>query len=512
MTTPLLTPVVLLKSRLTNVTIALLLVSMASVWAAVDCRAPRTRQQRVVCTNADLVELDRQLETAIQKAMAASSESAREQLRIEQSSWESESGGCWDRLDCIRKRYEVRLAAVEAIIVRTPSGAPDVPTQANRTATSARQSDVNPSDPTTVAVLPRSTREQALEASRQRNQERADAMQRSHQAKLDAVHLATEVEALEQQKDGLKDRIAELGAGYSIKSSHKQHLSASELSGGNGAEVRQRAESLRVEIAELKDELTKRQEQGLEYSRTVLQSVGAQTQSGDELSDLIRKAGSSPDGPFKAYQAAKRLEAAVRAFNATKERAEKLIKTVAADMGLAARYSTNQDVAEATKTIVKAVNEVSTKAQSKDPKDDSQLSSAVQRLTALDRSLNFLVRQTEVLGTATGKRVYSGCTAWARRGGLIATDSPVRYFKDAETNRYAELAANLGRSFCACTTTLIAGDKRLTDEAKLEIAHQFETRNQMDNQALSGVVGAAFLQCQIKATDDIAGGAISRAQ
>ena len=38
--------------------------------AAVDCRNPRTRQQRVVCANPNLMDLDRHLSSVYEKALA----------------------------------------------------------------------------------------------------------------------------------------------------------------------------------------------------------------------------------------------------------------------------------------------------------------------------------------------------------------------------------------------------------------------------------------------------------
>ena len=126
--------------------------------------------------------------------------------------------------------------------------------------------------------------------------------------------------------------------------------------------------------------------------------------------------------------------------------------------------------------------------------------------------LRILVRQTEVLSTTVGKRVYEGCTAWAKRTGTMVSDAPVQIFKDAETNRSADFAANAGRHLCSCMAVEIGGDSQITDQAKLEIAHQFETRNRLDNQALAGIVAVASIKCQVKAVDDLSGGALSRSR
>ena len=78
--------------------------------AAVDCRSPRNRQERVVCATPELMELDRQFASVYQKALAGRSAVERQELAIDQRSWEESSGGCWDRVDCIKKRYTDRIA------------------------------------------------------------------------------------------------------------------------------------------------------------------------------------------------------------------------------------------------------------------------------------------------------------------------------------------------------------------------------------------------------------------
>jgi hypothetical protein len=56
-----------------------------------------------------------------------------------------------------------------------------------------------------------------------------------------------------------------------------------------------------------------------------------------------------------------------------------------------------------------------------------------------------------------------------------------------------------GNSCAVCMATEISGDKEITDEAKLEIAHQFETTDRMNNQQLALVVGVASAKCQTQA-------------
>ena len=91
----------------------------------------------------------------------------------------------------------------------------------------------------------------------------------------------------------------------------------------------------------------------------------------------------------------------------------------------------------------------------------------------------------------------------------MITSAPVRFFKDDATNQAADLATNMGTHLCRCMTVEIAGDTEITDQAKLEIARQFETRDRMDNQALAVVVGASFIKCQAQITDELSGGRLS---
>jgi uncharacterized protein len=109
------------------VALAILLSSFQILSAAVDCRNPRTRQQRVVCANPELMELDRQLSGQYDKLLVTTSANRRKQLEYEQSSWEDSSGGCWEQVDCIRKRYADRIAAVEVLIAQASTPSPGQP-------------------------------------------------------------------------------------------------------------------------------------------------------------------------------------------------------------------------------------------------------------------------------------------------------------------------------------------------------------------------------------------------
>jgi len=91
---------------------ALALLSLHPLAAAVDCRNPQTRQQQVVCANPELINLDQHLSRVYKRALAASSETQRKQLEHDQTSWENSGGGCWERVDCIEKRYTDRIGSL----------------------------------------------------------------------------------------------------------------------------------------------------------------------------------------------------------------------------------------------------------------------------------------------------------------------------------------------------------------------------------------------------------------
>jgi hypothetical protein len=103
----------------------------------------------------------------------------------------------------------------------------------------------------------------------------------------------------------------------------------------------------------------------------------------------------------------------------------------------------------------------------------------------------FMANKLEVQRASPTQRVYDGCVEWAKRTGS-ASALPV--FRDQKTNDLA----NPGEALCRCMAEQIGGDREITDDAKIEIALQFETKNRMDNQQLALIVGSGFLKCQTK--------------
>jgi len=169
---------------------------------------------------------------------------------------------------------------------------------------------------------------------------------------------------------------------------------------------------------------------------------------------------------------------------------------------LAARAS-DSFAAPASKETNQSIAPLAAALETNDPKDERQLATLTDRLAGSAQRLKSANQQVAVLSSAPGKRVYQGCVAWAKRKGM-GVSAPIKIFKDDATNQAADMAANMGTYLCRCMATDIGIDQEITDEAKFEIARQFETRDRMDNQALAVIVGRAAVKCQAQAADDIA--------
>ena len=116
---------VLLKRWAVLCTLALL--SLHPLSAAVDCRNPQTRWQRAVCANPELINLDQHLSRVYKRALVASSEAQRKQLEYDQTSWENSGGGCWERVDCVEKRYTDRIGSLLRYTGQIITAAPTPP-------------------------------------------------------------------------------------------------------------------------------------------------------------------------------------------------------------------------------------------------------------------------------------------------------------------------------------------------------------------------------------------------
>ena len=138
---------------------ALALLSLHPLSAAVDCRNPQTPQQRVVCANPELINLDQHLSSVYKRALTASSETQRKQLEYDQTSWENSGGGCWERVDCIEKWYADRIGSLlrytgQIITAAAPSPPDELPARApydRSTATAPAEAEAPQPTPQRVA-------------------------------------------------------------------------------------------------------------------------------------------------------------------------------------------------------------------------------------------------------------------------------------------------------------------------------------------------------------------------
>jgi uncharacterized protein len=502
-----------------------------TISAAVDCHSPRSRQQRVVCVTPELMILDQQLSAQYDKALAATSGVERTQLEADQHSWEYDSGGCWDRVDCIRKRYSDRIAALQDFIAsaapkqrQTPQPtAPVVPTPTSRRMTPAQMAQAQ-----AIEAARRQAQEPvpdlAAEAAARTAQFRREEMERAQQAAKIRADAEVALDAAQERFDRMNDQkdqalkvlhgFEDLGPLPTVEPSNSHSHRAKGRSSSPEAQTRLadelNAESDKIEsqLPVLQKEVIKRQTEAMAYAKQVLARSNVRTPETVELENLIASSGSSPDGASKAYQAAKTLAATIRSLAAAKQKAEKAIASARTELGTAAKYSGDRQVATAVQATTQTVNQLAAKIQSVDPKDETQISKLTETLGGQQNRLKMLTSTASVLSTATAKRVYDGCYAWAKRKGLIAS-TPVRVFKDDATNDAAALAFNTGEPYCRCIAAEIAKDKEITDAAKLEIADQFETRDRMDNQQLAVVVAVAGGRCQMYLVDQLSGGRLS---
>jgi hypothetical protein len=442
--------------------LALILFAVSQVLsAAVDCRNPKNRQERVVCANPELMDLDRQLSSVYEKAMAEKSGAERQQFAYDQSSWEDSSGGCWDRADCIKKRYTDRIAALEAMIAKASAPKP-----------------VQPSTPGQIPDQPSPmTYQDALKGIEARNQVRDEQRSRAQEAQKAAGDSAKEVLRLEEEQRKLIDKLnalRESGEPWLMPERHQEarqrmaggrgpgHRGGGVIVGGNGAQERAEAESNKARIEELQSQIAAMTPQ-LESRQKRFET--RTFEQGRQVLDAMRKRAASTE--FKSMKGTM-----ANSSNQLNKQCDQL--AAALDKG---------NLQE----IVSLTNGVRNLG-------DTLEKTRVDSLRAEADRANELARQKAVMGTATGRRVYDGCYAWAKRQGLIA-GTQVRVFKDEETNKAAEMATNPGEPLCRCITVQVAGNNEITDAAKLEIGHIMETQNKAGPGPLGVVVSAAMGQC-----------------
>jgi hypothetical protein len=78
------------------------------------------------------MDLDRQLWSVYKSVLAARSGIERSQIEHDQASWEVSSGGCWEQVDCIKKRYTDRIASFQGVALTRAQSAQVQPAEAAR--------------------------------------------------------------------------------------------------------------------------------------------------------------------------------------------------------------------------------------------------------------------------------------------------------------------------------------------------------------------------------------------
>jgi hypothetical protein len=185
----------------------------------------------------------------------------------------------------------------------------------------------------------------------------------------------------------------------------------------------------------------------------------------------------------------------VRIFVAAQQRVGKVIESAKVDITNASKWSSDGLVASDIQSTAKLISELSGKVNTINPNEVMEISRLTDELAAAAVELKKHIGQAKVMASSTGRAVYDGCYTWAKRSKLVSS-TQVRIFKDDNTNKLADIAMNPGVPLCRCMAVEIVGNNEITDDAKRQIANDFETKAQEDNQALAVVMGSASMACQ----------------
>ncbi len=136
--------------------------------AAVDCNYPRSMQQGVVCRTPELMDLDHRLSVVLEDLLPKLSPEERHHLEGEQGDWDVSSGGCWDRVECLKKRYLDRIAELEARSAQTPATPVQMPWDHQAPLSDAeREAEVRRHDDIRAAATDSAERVKKLEQERE---------------------------------------------------------------------------------------------------------------------------------------------------------------------------------------------------------------------------------------------------------------------------------------------------------------------------------------------------------
>lgn len=102
--------------------------ALAQTGPSFDCRQARAWDERQICAQADLAELDRRIAAAWRTATERASTEERARLQTEQRTWLAERRGCEgpqarEAQSCLRRAMRARSRDLEALAQATPGAA-----------------------------------------------------------------------------------------------------------------------------------------------------------------------------------------------------------------------------------------------------------------------------------------------------------------------------------------------------------------------------------------------------
>lgn|GEM_PF-1087971 len=148
---------------------ATFLIGVAGLHAAsFDCSKARTGTERVICGNEDLSKTDEVMADAYRRAQAAMQGQGRIDLQNQQREWLARRSGCGYNEDCLKRRYQERIAELQSYIHEQPVAGQSPADNTPAVAPSAVASPVPPeaaSTPATPTAIPTPEAGQSQETS-----------------------------------------------------------------------------------------------------------------------------------------------------------------------------------------------------------------------------------------------------------------------------------------------------------------------------------------------------------
>jgi putative ABC transport system substrate-binding protein len=80
-----------------------------------DCRTNTHSDERAICSNAELGELDSRMSRSFNRLFNSLTDAGRSELRSQQREWLHERRGCGSNIPCIRDKYRQRISELESV-------------------------------------------------------------------------------------------------------------------------------------------------------------------------------------------------------------------------------------------------------------------------------------------------------------------------------------------------------------------------------------------------------------